>query len=91
MHVDAAAFLPGVQRLPGKVDHDGGVADQPRTLEGRLSEAALTQPEIALAGDEAIAKHRLVHAGPEVLDVIAGVGYQHLLDQVGMVDKIDLP
>jgi hypothetical protein len=85
---------PGLQCLEHRARqryHIRHVGQHARLQEGRLNESPLPQPELALAGGEAVAEHRHEGTRAEVLDVVLGVGDQHLLDELGIAGEEQLP
>src|SRR5262249_32640173 len=88
---DLARFAgrPRAQYALGGGDHVGDVGVEACTLKGGLDQTALSQPEVALAGQEAIAEHRRVEAQREVLDEVAAMGDENLLDGLRSADEID--
>ncbi len=82
-----APGLPARQHGLGELGHDRGVGLNPRFQEGRLDQAPLAQPEVAFARHQAVAQHRFEDARAEVLDVVARVGDEDLLDEIGVADK----
>ena len=73
----------------GGLDHEPGVGGDPLAVERRLGELALAPPELSLAGQEPLAQRPLRLPQPIVLDELAILVDQHLLDQVGMVGEHD--
>ena len=82
---------PFVQDLLGGVDHDRGVGRDALAGEGRLDQAALPQPEIALAGQQALAQDQRRHPQGKVLDVILVIVKENGLNVLGIADKVDAP
>ena len=73
----------------GELDHQLGVGGDPLAVERRLRELALAAPEVALAGQQALAQRALRLPQAIVLDELAVLVDQHLLDQVGVVGEED--
>ena len=69
----------------GGRDHGRGVGGDPVAVEGRLRKLALLPPEVALARQQAVAQAGPRLAERAVLDEVAVLRDQHLLDEVGMV------
>ena len=58
-----------------------------RLEERRLNEPPLAEPKIAFTGDETVAEHWFEGSHTEVLNVVLGVGHQHLLDELGIAGE----
>ena len=65
----------------------GGIGQDALALKDRLNEPPLPQPEIALAGQQAVAQQQAIHAQGVMFGEIAAV--QHLLDEGRMIDEED--
>src|SRR5208337_5442904 len=79
--------FPGHQHPLSVLNHHICISGDAVAMERRLSQLALGAPEIALAGQEALAKGSPCTAQPVMFDELAVLGNQHLLDQVGMVEE----
>jgi hypothetical protein len=55
-----------------------------------LDEVPLPQPRISVIGQQAVSKDPPVELQGFALDEILAVGYQNLLDEVGVVQEIDV-
>ena len=81
--------LPVLQHARAGVAHGRRQALDALAMEGRLRQAALPPPEVALAGEEAVADQRLDPSDEAALPVVAVVVLQHVLDVVGVVQQVD--
>src|SRR5262249_2761280 len=54
-----------------------------------LDQATLPQPEIALAGEQALAQNHWVEAQREMFDEMPALREQHFLDEVRMIDEVN--
>lgn len=68
VEVDGLVRLPGFEEVCGAGGHGGGIVGDARTVKCRLHHAALTEPEVALAGKEAIAENVSIGAKDAALD-----------------------
>jgi len=81
--------MPGGEDLRGEVHHDRSVTGDLLTMEGRLAQPALAQPEIPFAREEAAPKHRF-HVAPKerVLDEVAVIRDEDVLHVIGVIQEI---
>ncbi len=77
MDVELLAVAPGVEREHGLAGHDVGVSGDAGAMKRGLAEAALPQPEVAFAGEQAIAKEFGVGACSHTLGKAAVVSHKH--------------
>ena len=68
-----------------------GVVGDPLAVKRGLGQFALTAPEFTFAGQQPLAQRPLRLPQPIVLDELAILVDQNLLDQVGMVGEHDMP
>ena len=59
-------------------------------MKGGLDEVPLPQPRISVIGQKTVSKDPPVELQGFALDEILRVGYQNLLDEVGVVQEIDV-
>src|SRR5947207_3860 len=71
MDIDRRAHLPACDVPLGEGAHDIAVAGDALTMEGRLHEAALAQPRLALRQQQAVAEQRTQQPHAWTLDEIA--------------------
>ena len=86
--------MPELQRREHRVrelDHRRHVGQHARLEERRLNEPPLAEPKIAFTGDETVAEHWFEGPRTEVLNVVLGVGDQHLLDKLGIAGEEQPP
>lgn len=85
-------IAPAGQHSVRIVHHRRRVRLDPVGMKGRRDETALAPPELAVAGQQAVAQVAC-DAGPGiailgVLDELAGLRHQHLADVVGVGDEV---
>jgi hypothetical protein len=86
--IDLLAVLPGVEETDGAIGHGGGVVGDAVAMKGWLHHAALTEPEIAFTGKEAVAEKVAIGAEDAAFDEFAGVVDDHVFDLVGMKEEV---
>ncbi len=92
MDVEHLPVMPARGDVGGDGDHVGIVGKQLPGRERRRGEAALALPEFALAGEQALTEEgRDMAPYSPVLDEIAGVPDQHMLDRLHVVDEHGRP
>ena len=88
--MDVALFLgaPACEHLLRLRHHHPAVGGDALAVEGGLGQPALAQPEVALAGEQAVSEDG-VHVAPEeaVLLELRVARDEHVLDQIGVVDQ----
>ena len=73
----------------GGGDHGRAVGGDAAAVEGRLHQAPLPQPEVAFAGEQAVAEDERVEPQGEVLDEVVVLRDEDFFDEVGMADQVD--
>src|SRR5215467_3173773 len=84
MQVDWLAGLPRFQQARRASGHGGDVLRDARTVKGGLHHAALSKPEVALAGQQAIAEEVPIGAENAALNEFPRVVDEHVFDLIGM-------
>jgi hypothetical protein len=92
VHVDRVAVAPSVERPLGVAHHHVAVRRNAVAMERRLRQATLTQPEVALAREQAVAEDA-ANVSPEerVLDEVLVVRHQDLLDVLRITEHEGRP
>ncbi len=91
-HVDRAAALVRPQpadQLGRLLRDDARLLGDPLVLEDRLDLPALLAPELALAGQQAVAERPSGLGQADALVVVGGVVRQHVLGVVGVVEEVE--
>ena len=89
VNVAGFAVAPGIEHAPRQGNDRLGVGGDALAAKGGLHEAALAQPELAFAQEQAVAQPGDQHALSEVLDEVAVAGGEDFLDAVGVADEGD--
>ena len=87
MNVALFPGAPGFKHALRVLHHGFGIGGDTRAVKRGLHQAALSQPEIAFAGEQPLAKNVPVGAQHAALDVAARVANQHFFDGAGMIDE----
>jgi len=87
VEVERLTGLPGFEEARGACGHGRGVIGNAGAVKGGLHHAALTEPEIALAGEEAIAENVAVGTEDAALDEFARVIDKDVFDMIGVEEK----
>ncbi len=77
MDVELLAVAPGVERECGLARHDVGVGGDAGAMKRGLAETALPQPEVAFAGEQAVAEEFGVGARSHAFGKAAVVRHKH--------------
>ena len=71
-----------------QVGHGGCVVGNAVAMKGGLHHAALAEPEIAFAGEEAVAEEMAIGAEDAALDEFSGVVDDNVFDVVGVKEEV---
>ncbi len=71
--------------------HRRAIALDAAVQKHRLDQAALSQPKIAVAGEEPLAEHERIEPQGKMFDEAFALGDEHFLDRIGMGEEIDVP
>ena len=88
--VDCGAASPVGDHVASVAGHNGGIARDAIAVKCRLNQAALAHPVLAFAEHQAIAEEPAAVPRGTVLDEIGGVANQHIVDIVGIAQKVDV-
>jgi hypothetical protein len=88
VEIDGLARPPGFEELLGAGSHGGGVIGDAVAVKGGLHHAALAEPEITFAGEQAIAEDMPICAKDAALDEFLGVVDQNVFDLVGVEEQV---
>ena len=88
VEVDGLAGLPGFEEARGAGGHGGGVVGDAVAVEGGLHHAALAEPEVTFAGEEAVAEDVPIGAEDATLDEFFGVVDEDVFDVVGVKEQV---
>ena len=83
--------LPLVRRLARGLRHHTGQLGDALTMKGRLRDAALPQPEVVFAGQQAVADRHPQLLIERALVIVAGVVLQDVADIGGVGNEIASP
>ena len=87
VRVAGLAVPPAVHHPLGGRDHGLGVARDPLAVKCRLNEPPAAAPGLALARQQAVAQEKAGESERPVLDEVAILCHQDLLDKVGMAEQ----
>ena len=87
VEIDGLARLPGFEESRGAGGHGGGVMGDAVAVKGGLHHAALTEPEVTFAGEQAIAEDMPIGSEDAALDEFFGVVDEDVFDVVGVEEQ----
>ena len=87
MNINDLPVAPALAQTRGKRHHGLGITGDALAMKHRLHQAALTQVEIALTGEQALAQQQTRALQRASFGKLAGAGDQQVFDVIGMIEQ----
>src|SRR5262249_10179735 len=88
-HVQRQPVLPAFAGSSPVIHHHTSVLADSLAMKGALHQSSLDTMQLAFAGNQSFAENPLSHRGPALLDELAVICDEYVMDIVGMIDEVN--